>query len=131
MPSELGPYPGASLALAGSAVTLLSTSAGAMPALATRRISARAQDALMGFSAGIMLAATCFSLLVPSLQLAAAAERAKTLSGVAVALAGVNYSLKQSLFVAFLTGVIEALAALLGFAATLQVQGLLPWVLAF
>src|ERR671928_2030807 len=85
MPSELGHYSGASLALAGSAVTLLSTSAGAMPALATRRISERAQDALMGFSAGIMLAATCFSLLVPALNLAAAGERAKIVSGFAVA----------------------------------------------
>ena len=220
MPSELGNLSGASLALIGSAVTLLSTSVGALPALVVRRISERAQDALMGFSAGIMLAATCFSLLVPALRLAAEGPRAKTVSGlavaacvlaggaflhacnkyvphehfikgkeggpsvthlrriwlfvlaitihnfpeglavgagigsldlglaapilvgiglqdvpegfvVAVALAGVNYTLRQSLFVAFLTGVVEALAALAGFAATSQVQGMLPWALAF
>lgn len=220
MQTDLGQLSGTSLALVGSAVTLLSTSIGALPALVTRRISARAQDTLMGFSAGIMLAATCFSLLVPALRLAAEAPRAKTVSGlavaacvlgggaflhlcnrhiphehfikgqeggpsvkqlrriwlfvlaitlhnfpeglavgagigsmdlklaapilvgiglqdapegfvVAVALAGVNYTIRQALFVAFLTGVVEAVAALAGFAATSQVQGLLPWALAF
>lgn len=220
MQTELGNLSGASLALAGSAVTLFSTSVGALPALFTRRISERAQDVLMGFSAGIMLAATCFSLLVPALRLASEGPRPKTFSGllvaacvlgggaflhlcnrhvphehfvkgqeggtqaarlrriwlfvlaitlhnfpeglavgagvgsldmklaapilvgiglqdvpegfvVAVALAGVNYTLRQSLFVAFLTGVVEAIAALVGFAATSQAQGLLPWALAF
>jgi ZIP family zinc transporter len=220
MPSEIGNYSGASMALVGSAVTLLSTSVGALPALVTRRISQRAQDTLMGFSAGIMLAATCFSLLIPALGLAAAQAETKMLSGlavaacvlaggaflhvcnkyvphehfikgkeggpsvkhlrriwlfvlaitlhnfpeglavgagigsldmslaapilvgiglqdvpegfvVAVALAGVNYTARQFLFVTFLTGVVEALAALLGFAATSQAQGLLPWALAF
>ena len=36
------------LALAGSAVTILSTSLGALPALAARSISRRSKDVLMG-----------------------------------------------------------------------------------
>ena len=57
------------LALAGSAVTILSTSLGALPALAARDISRRSKDVLMGFSAGVMLAATAFSLVVPAIEL--------------------------------------------------------------
>ncbi len=85
MQPEGGQISGAGLALAASGVTLLSTSVGALPALFTRRISERAQDVLMGFSAGVMLAATCFSLLAPALRLAAKAERPKVFSGLAVA----------------------------------------------
>ncbi|MGE3261991.1 MAG: ZIP family metal transporter [Bacteriovoracia bacterium] len=59
------------LALLGSLVTILSTSLGALPALAARRVSERTQDTLMGFSAGIMLAAASFSLINPALRLTA------------------------------------------------------------
>lgn len=210
---------GIELALLGSAVTLLSTSVGALPIFFTRRISERTQDVLMGFSAGVMLAATCFSLLSPALRLAAegagssvgpgAAVGACVLLGgaflhlfnryvphehfvkgreggppsarlrriwlfvlaialhnfpeglavgsgagsldpnlaapilagiglqdipegfvVAVALTGVQYTRGQALTVAFVTGVVEAAAALLGYAATSQAQGVLPWALA-
>lgn len=207
------------LALLGSAVTLFSTSLGALPTLFTRRVSERTQDMLMGFSAGVMLAATCFSLLTPSLKLAVERSGNKISSGlligacvllgaaflhacdryiphehfikgreggppsvqlkriwlfvfaitlhnfpeglavgagigsldsavampilvgialqdipegfvVALALTGVEYTRGQGLFVAFITGVVEAVAALVGFAATLQAQSVLPWALA-
>jgi zinc transporter, ZIP family len=36
------------------------------------RISARAQDVMLGFAAGVMLAASAFSLIVPGLEVAAA-----------------------------------------------------------
>ncbi len=58
------------LALVGSLVTALSTSLGALPALAAQKVSQRSQDTLMGFSAGIMLSATAFSLIIPALGLA-------------------------------------------------------------
>src|SRR6478609_6951418 len=61
---------GLEMALLGSAVTAISTSIGAIPAIATKQISQKAQDTLMGFSAGVMLAATCFSLITPALRLA-------------------------------------------------------------
>jgi ZIP family zinc transporter len=82
--AELNQISGLSLALAGSAVTLLSTSAGALPALFTKRISERAIDALMGFCAGVMLAATCFSLLGPALRLAVESSGSRIASGIAV-----------------------------------------------
>ena len=49
---------------------------------------------------------------------------------VAVALTAVRYTRAQGLFVAFVTGVVEAAAALVGFAATSQAQSVLPWALA-
>jgi ZIP family zinc transporter len=54
----------ASLA-AGSATAL-----GALPALAVRRVPDRLQDALLGFAAGVMLSASFFSLILPSLDAA-------------------------------------------------------------
>jgi ZIP family zinc transporter len=47
----------------------LATGAGALPVLFTRRISDRLLDIMLGFAAGVMLAATSFSLLVPSIDL--------------------------------------------------------------
>ena len=47
----------------------LATGVGAMPVLFTRRISDRLLDVMLGFSAGVMLAATSFSLIVPAIDL--------------------------------------------------------------
>ncbi|MGD6934539.1 MAG: ZIP family metal transporter [Candidatus Bathyarchaeia archaeon] len=46
-----------------------STGLGAVPILFTKKISDKMLDVLLGFSAGVMLAATCFSLIVPALDL--------------------------------------------------------------
>lgn len=204
----------------GAAVTAMSTTVGALPALFARRISSRARDTLMGFSAGVMLAATCFSLLVPALGLAAdrglprlvaglavaglvatgavflhtcnrliphehfwkgregsasfarvrriwlfvlaialhnlpeglavgsglgsgdLAIAAPILAGialqdapegfvVAIALTTVGYSVRQGLFVAFVTGVMEFGAAVVGYFGVTLAHGVLPWALAF
>ncbi len=48
------------------------TVVGALPILFGRRVPARAQDALLGFAAGVMLAASFFSLTIPAIE---AAER--------------------------------------------------------
>jgi len=56
----------------GSVASLLAglaTGAGALPVLFTRKVSDRLLDIMLGFSAGIMLAATFFSLLVPAIDL--------------------------------------------------------------
>ncbi|WAJ36747.1 ZIP family metal transporter [Pseudomonas sp. GOM7] len=46
------------------------TALGALPVLCMGNLSARMRDRLLGFGAGVMLAATVFSLLVPALEVA-------------------------------------------------------------
>lgn len=59
-------------ALAGSSAAALATALGALPALFIRHISARGEDIMLGFGAGVMLAASSFSLILPGV--AAGAE---------------------------------------------------------
>ena len=57
------------LGTVASLVAGLATGAGALPVLFTKKISDRLLDVLLGFSAGVMLAATSFSLIVPAIDL--------------------------------------------------------------
>jgi len=57
------------LGSAASLIAGLSTTLGALPMLFTKKVSDRLMDVMLGFSAGIMLAATSFSLLIPALEL--------------------------------------------------------------
>ena len=61
-----GPGPG--FALLGGVVAFAATALGALPTLVLRGISNRSEDSLLGFAAGMMLAASAFSLLMPGLQ---------------------------------------------------------------
>src|SRR5690606_23047946 len=61
------------LGIVGSFVAGLATGVGALPVLLAGRTSARTDTLLLAFAAGIMLAATGFSLILPGLE--AAAER--------------------------------------------------------
>ena len=54
-------------ALVGGGVAALATALGTMPVLLSQRFSQRAFDTMMGFGAGVMLAACAFSLIVPAL----------------------------------------------------------------
>lgn len=54
-------------ALLGGALGFVSTAFGAAPALVLRGISQRLEDSLLGLAAGMMLAASAFSLLMPGL----------------------------------------------------------------
>lgn len=58
----------------------LGTGIGALPVLAIRAASRRLQDSLLGTAAGIMLAATAFSLILPGLD-AGTAQAGGTLAG--------------------------------------------------
>ncbi|MFA7441283.1 MAG: ZIP family metal transporter [Sphingomonadaceae bacterium] len=58
--------------LAGSAAAGSMTLVGALPVLFGRGMSARQEDALLGFAAGVMLAASIFSLLLPAIDSASA-----------------------------------------------------------
>jgi ZIP family zinc transporter len=57
------------LGFGASLLAGLATGAGALPVLFTKRISDRLLDVMLGFSAGVMLAATSFSLIVPAIDL--------------------------------------------------------------
>lgn len=53
----------------GTVLTGFATGVGALPVLFTTKVSERLMDALLGFAAGVMLAATAFSLIVPAIEL--------------------------------------------------------------
>lgn len=56
-------------ALRGGLLAGAATALGALPVLFMRRgISARAEDAMLGFGAGVMLAASAFSLVIPAIS---------------------------------------------------------------
>ena len=56
------------LGILASTIAGLFTGVGAIPIFFTRNISENMLDTLLGFAAGVMLAATSFSLIVPSLE---------------------------------------------------------------
>lgn len=58
------------LGLVGSTLAGLLTGVGALPVLFAREIRQRTQNLFLGFGAGVMLAATAFSLIVPGLEAA-------------------------------------------------------------
>lgn len=57
-------------ALQGGAICALGTALGAVPVLVIRRMPQTVSDTLLGFGAGVMLAATAFSLIVPGITAA-------------------------------------------------------------
>lgn len=67
-----GQRSGMDLALRGGALCAAATAIGALPVLVMRTIPQRLADGLLGFGAGVMLAATAFSLVLPGLAAAEA-----------------------------------------------------------
>lgn len=55
------------LGLLGGLAGLAATTLGALPALLLRKLSSRSEDTLLGLAAGMMLAASSFSLILPGL----------------------------------------------------------------
>ena len=64
-------------ALIGGATAAAATAAGTLPVLMSQQFSQRTYDCFLGFGAGVMLGATAFSLIVPSLAAAAAGGAGK------------------------------------------------------
>ncbi|WP_053845287.1 ZIP family metal transporter [Paracidovorax avenae] len=54
----------------GGLVAALATALGTLPVVFSQRLSERVQDTLFGFGAGVMLAASSFSLILPGLEAA-------------------------------------------------------------
>lgn len=59
-------------ALQGGAVAAMATLLGTLPILVSQQFSQRAFDTMLGFGAGVMLAASAFSLIIPGLAAAEA-----------------------------------------------------------
>ena len=59
-----------SQALVATIGTYLLTAVGTLPVLFFRSIPRRLMDAMMGFAAGVMVAASCWSLLIPAMDMA-------------------------------------------------------------
>lgn len=74
-------------ALAGGLMAAAATALGAVPVLVMRRIPAGVQGALLGFGAGVMLAASVFSLLLPAFDTAVARGAGDTGAALLVAAA--------------------------------------------
>ncbi|MCD8520774.1 MAG: ZIP family metal transporter [Saccharospirillaceae bacterium] len=55
-------------ALLGGSAGFIATAVGALPALMLKKIPQAAEDAMLGFAAGMMLAASAFSLLLPGIE---------------------------------------------------------------
>jgi zinc transporter, ZIP family len=78
------------LALFATLATAAATGVGALPVLVARRVSERVQTGMLGFSAGIMLAASIFSLILPALASGTALAGGK-FGGAAVVAAGILF----------------------------------------
>jgi ZIP family zinc transporter len=59
-------------ALGGGAIAAAATALGTLPVLFSQRLDQRAQDTMLGFGAGVMLAASAFSLITPGIDAARA-----------------------------------------------------------
>lgn len=76
--------PGLRLAALGGIAGFATTALGALPALVLRGLQARVEDSLLGMAAGMMLAASAFSLLLPGLEAGAALLSSKPLGAAVV-----------------------------------------------
>jgi ZIP family zinc transporter len=76
--------PGLRLALLGGLAGFATTALGAMPALVLRGVPQRVEDSLLGLAAGMMLAASTFSLLLPGLEAGATLLGSKPLGAALV-----------------------------------------------
>lgn len=77
--------------LAGALASLLAglaTGVGALPILFIRKISEQTQDVMLGFAAGVMLAASFFSLIIPGIDVAQE-QGATKLGAVTLVIAGI------------------------------------------
>ena len=76
------------IGLLGSVAAGLATGVGALPALAMRDIPPKVQNGLLGFAAGVMLAASFFSLILPGIE-SAQAIYGTELAAISVVIAGI------------------------------------------
>jgi ZIP family zinc transporter len=78
--------------LVASLAAGLGTGVGALPIFFAPDISRRILDAMLGFAAGVMLAATSFSLLIPAIEYAGGGLRGAVTAGLGLLLGGIFLS---------------------------------------
>ncbi|MGI5836481.1 MAG: ZIP family metal transporter [Chloroflexota bacterium] len=83
MPSFLEGFSIIQIGMMASIAAGLATGVGGIPILFTTKVSERTRDILLGFAAGVMLAATSFSLIIPAIEYGGGG-----VSGVAVVVVG-------------------------------------------
>lgn len=93
-------------ALAGGLVAAFATGLGTLPVMFSQRMSERTQDTLLGFGAGVMLAACVFSLILPGME----AVRQQSIAG------GTDFAAAW----------VVALAILLGAGVMMAIDRMLP-----
>ncbi|WP_300408776.1 ZIP family metal transporter [Lagierella sp.] len=69
------------------------TGLGAIPIFFTKKIKRSALDILLGFAAGVMLAASCFSLILPSIEYGGGDFKAVMITGLGIFLGAVMLDL--------------------------------------
>ena len=89
-------------ALLGGMAGFAATAVGALAAFALRTIPERAQDTMLGFAAGMMLAASSFSLLLPGLD-AAQDIMGNAVAGSAIVVLGLAFGVLLMLGLDFFT----------------------------
>lgn len=73
-------------ALLGGTAGFVATAMGAAPAIVLQRIPQQAEDTMLGFAAGMMLAASAFSLILPGVEAATELFNSPALGGMTVVL---------------------------------------------
>ncbi len=75
--------------LIASLIAGLCTGLGALPVFFTKEVSHKKLDTMLGFAAGVMLAATCFSLIVPAIEYAGGGINGAMVAVIGVMLGGI------------------------------------------
>lgn len=86
------------LGMLASLAAGLATSAGSLPIFFTRNISRKLLDCLLGFAAGVMLAATSFSLIIPAIESAGGGVKGAAITLGGIVIGGIFLDLVDKLF---------------------------------
>ncbi len=86
------------LGLLASLAAGLATAVGALPIFFTKNVSKKVLDIMLGFAAGIMLAATSFSLIVPAIESGGGGAKGATIALFGILLGGIFLDLVDKFF---------------------------------
>jgi zinc transporter, ZIP family len=83
--TAMAAWPRPQLGTVASLVAGLATAVGALPVLFLARVSDHTRDTMLGFGAGVMLAATSFSLILPGIEAAEVLTGSRTHAALTIA----------------------------------------------